>query len=233
MIISITLMAISARAEKVEFSDDELATESVLPVFDQPSTVKKRNVSVAHHIDFGASLGVGVNEAFFDMALIGFSTTYHFSEYSGIQFVGSYLSTQSSQFVGKINDVGAPPKANLQYLPPPRWYALIDYQFTPYYGKLSLTKQTVINQSLYLTGGVGIVNINGEENSFALEGGLGQNYYFSPHWGLNLDFRGLLFQGPDPLSANLGSDTKTASVSRFSKETDFNIAITVGVLFLP
>jgi outer membrane beta-barrel protein len=226
-------VAPQARAEKVEFPEEELATESVLPVFDQPSTVKKRNVSTAKRLELGGFIGAGLNEAFFDLTLFGLNVGYHFTEMSGVQFLFSAISAKSSQFVPQLNSLGTPStRLNLQYLPQPKWYSLIAYEFTPYYGKLSITKQTVINQSIYITGGVGMVNINNEENSPALVGGLGQNYYFSPKWGMKLDFKGLLFQSPDPLTANLSSDTETASTSRFSKTTNFNITITIGMTFL-
>jgi outer membrane beta-barrel protein len=221
-----------ARAEKIEFPEEELATESVLPTFDQPSAVKKRNVSTEHRLEIGGHLGAGLNEAFFDQTLFGINLGYHLTEMHGLQFTYSAISAKSSQFVPQLNEVGLPPKLNFQYLPAPKWHAMLLYEFTPYYGKLSITKQTVINQALYFVGGGGVVNINNEENSFALVAGVGQNYYFTQRFGLKLDFRGLLFQSPDPFTAVLGSDTSTASVSRFQKTTNFNISITIGAMFL-
>lgn len=231
IIFAILAAAVIARAEKVEFSDEELATESVLPVFDQPSAVKKRTVVTEKRLEFGAFVGAGLNEAFYDLTLFGFNGGYHFNETSAVQFTYALISTKSSQFVPQLNSVGSTP-LHLEYLPAPKWYALLAYEFTPYYGKLSITKQTVINQSLYVTGGVGFVNINNEENSPALVGGLGQNYWFGKRFGLKLDFKGLLFQAPNPLSANLSGDSSTASVSRFEKQVNFNIAITLGAIFL-
>lgn len=227
----VLFLSLGAQAEKVEFPEEELATESVLPVFDQPSAVKKKNVSLARHLELGGFAGAGLNEAFFDMTLFGVAATYNFTDMSAAQVIASFISAKPSQFVPQLNSVGTT-ELNLQYLPQPKWYALLVYRFTPYYGKMSITKQAVINNSLYMTGGVGMVNINNEENSPALVGGLGQNFYFGPRWGLNLDFRGLLFQSPDPLSTGMSADTKTVSVSRFRKQTNFNIAITLGLIVM-
>ncbi|MEQ1875563.1 MAG: outer membrane beta-barrel domain-containing protein [Bdellovibrionia bacterium] len=231
IIFAILAVASIAKAEKVEFSEEELAAESVLPSFDQPASVKKRTVVTERRLEVGGFIGAGLNEAFYDLALFGVNAGYHFTEVSAFQFTFSAISTKSSQFVPQLNSVGSVP-LNLQYLPAPKWYALFCYEFTPYYGKLSITKQTVINQSLYITGGVGMVNINNEENSPALVGGLGQDYWFGRKVGMKLDFKGLLFQSPNPLSADLSTSTGTASTSQFSKQVNFNIAITLGAIFL-
>ncbi|HEX4923799.1 MAG TPA: outer membrane beta-barrel domain-containing protein [Bdellovibrionales bacterium] len=231
VIFAILAAAVIARAEKVEFPEEELATESVLPTFDQPSAVKKRTVPMEKRLEVGGFLGAGLNEAFFDLTLFGVNAGYHLSDMHGIQFAFAAISAKSSQFVPQLNNVGSVP-LNLQYLPQPKWYALLLYEFTPYYGKLSITKQTVINNSVYIVGGIGTVNINNEEQSPALVGGIGQNYYFTKNFGLKLDFRGLLFQSPDPLSVDMSGATETVSTSRFQKQMNFNIAITLGAIFI-
>ena len=75
----------------------------------------------------------------------------------------------------------------------------LNYQFTAYYGKLSLSKQAVMNLSLYGLAGVGLVNWS-DAAEVGLNFGVGQKLYFSPNLALRLDLTMAIYRGPDPTS---------------------------------
>ena len=86
-----------ARAEVIQFPDEELAPESVLPVFDQPTSVKNRNVPTAGRFELGAFGGYDLTEPFFNPLTFGGTASYHFTEEHALNVVGNfYLGGASS-----------------------------------------------------------------------------------------------------------------------------------------
>lgn len=220
-----------SRADDVEIPEEELARESVLPVFDNPTAVKNRNVPLASRFEMGGFFGTAVNEAFVDQTLFGASLNYHLTEVSGIQLTAALINSQSSSYVQQLNEVFPSSPLNYQLLPKPKHFAMLSYELTPFYGKISITKQAVLNLTTYFTGGLGIVGL-GDSQTPALGLGLGQNFFFSRNWGLKIDMRGLIYQGINPVSVSLTNRTSTPSVSEYERVTTLNIAITAGVVFL-
>jgi outer membrane beta-barrel protein len=108
---------------------------------------------------------------------------------------------------------------------------MLSYELTPFYGKISLTKQAVLNLTTFFTGGLGIVGL-GDSQTPALGLGLGQNFFFGRSWGLKIDMRGLIYQGINPVSVSLTNRTSTPSVSEYERVTTLNIAISAGLVFL-
>lgn len=220
-------------AEDIEIPEEELARESVLPVFDNPAAVKNRNVPLSSRVEVGAFLGTSVNEAFIDQTLFGGSVTYHLTEVSGIQILGSMVKADSSSYVGQLNQVFASAPLNYQLLPKPKHLVLVSYELTPFYGKISITKQTVFNLTTFFTGGIGALGL-GDVNTPVLSLGLGQNFFFGKSWGLKIDMRGLIYQGINPVTPGLSltNRTTTPPVSEFERVTTLNIAITAGLIYL-
>jgi hypothetical protein len=95
------LIASVAHTEVIEFPEDELATESVLPVFDQPVGVKNRSVNTAHRFELGVEAGYDMTEPFFSPYTIGGSATYHFNEESGLNILGTYFFSHGT--TGYVN----------------------------------------------------------------------------------------------------------------------------------
>ncbi|MGE3974900.1 MAG: outer membrane beta-barrel domain-containing protein [Bdellovibrionales bacterium] len=220
-----------AADEDVEIPVEELARESVLPVFDNPTAVKNRNVSLAKHIEIGGFFGTAVNEAFVDQTLMGAWANYHLSEFSGIQFLGAVINSQSSSYVPQLNEVFPASPPNYQLLPKPKHLLLLSYELTPFYGKMSITKQTVFNLSTFFTGGVGMLGL-GDTSTPVLGLGLGQNIFFGSRWGMKIDMRGLMYQGVNPVSVSHTNRTTTPPVSEYERVMTLNIAITAGLIYL-
>jgi hypothetical protein len=75
----------TSRAEVIEFSEDELARESVLPVFDQPEAVKRRYVPFDGRFEVGAFVGATLNDPFFNTYPFGLELKYHLSNFQPIR----------------------------------------------------------------------------------------------------------------------------------------------------
>ncbi len=202
LILLIVLLCIGddALSAKIEFPDEELASESVLPVFDDPLPVKNRNVTTAKKIELTGFLGLTMNEPFTDPYNFGGMITYHFNEFHALQFYGTVFSATENDYPAQINEEtgGDPGGYDIRgKVAEPESAMMLAYKISPYYGKFSLTKQGVLNIALYGTLGIGTIQISGEQ-SVAAALGIGQKFYFTDKFSLVADLRILGFTGPDP-----------------------------------
>jgi outer membrane beta-barrel protein len=231
-IIVMSFMTVSARAEVIEFPEEELATESVLPVFDTPDAVKNRTVVTSGRFEVGGQAGYNLTEAFFQPLSIAGTATYHINEEHGINFFGSSFISGVTQYTNDLNPPpGSTQNLNLQYAPRPKWMVLGNYQYTGFYGKLSLTKNYIMNLSLYGLAGIGAIYI-GDKAFPVASFGLGQKFYLSRQLALRFDLRALLYQGPNVLSKNLSQATGEQSASIFDTRFIVGSMLTVGAIWL-
>jgi outer membrane beta-barrel protein len=197
-----------AKADVVEFSDEELSRESVLPVFDQPEAVKKRVVPTYQRIEAAAYLGLSLNDAFINTVPVGVDVEYHLTEIHALGLNAAYFITSASSYVTQIQQQvpGAVliPFANN---PAPQFMLLGEYEFTPFYGKISVTKQGVANLNIGGTIRAGMLFSTPTESSPVIGIGLNQRFFITRNFGLKLDLQALLYQKTDiiaiPASKNL------------------------------
>jgi outer membrane beta-barrel protein len=228
------IFTVPARAEVIQFPEDELAAESVLPIFDQPDAVKSRMVQTKNRVELGVSGGYSLTEAFFNPVSMGLNATYHFNEEHGFNFYYDYFFGGQSDYGKQLNPIpNTTPaiNANLQYAPSPKFLALANYQYTGYYGKLSLSKETVMNLGLYGLGGLGVIAI-GDATKPVASIGLGQKFYFDSRFALRFDLRFLAYRGPDALSRALDKKTTEQTASYFDEKTVFESLLTFGAVYL-
>ena len=203
--IGFWLLCVSAKAdvEKIEFSDEELAQESVLPVFSKTSVVKNRLVKTDGR--FAAALGLGLNlgEPLYDPLVFNLNLTYHLNEVSAVN-VNLIMSQNGLSNMGTDLQEGrglTGRNFDASRAPSPELFTFLNYQYTGYYGKVSITKQTVMNLMLYGLLGIGTVSF-GDSQSVALNAGVGQKFYFTNNFALRFDLSLALYEGPDPTQPN-------------------------------
>lgn len=222
-----------ASAETIQFPTEELATESVLPVFDQPTSVKNRLVSLSKRIELGLLMGYALTEPFYNPFQIGGTLSYHINEDHGINLFGSTFMQGLSSEASQLNPIPNSPgiNANLQYGPAPKYLAIASWQYSAFYGKLSLTKDYVMNLHLYGLLGAGMFGI-GDSSVPVVSVGLGQKFYFTPSLAFRFDLRVLGYQGPDPLSIRLDNKTSVQPSSAFDKKVFIEGLLNVGVSYM-
>ncbi len=222
--------AIIAEAEEISFTDEELARESVLPVFDRSTATKRRNVTTEGKIDLGAYAGLNLNEAFFSQSSFGLMTSYHFSELRAIHFTfhawTSGLSNYASQ-LQKKNDT----RLDLYKAPEPKYYFLLDYERKFFYGKMSLAKNWISNLIIFASGGGGGITI-GEKLYPVVSVGIGESIYWTRNFSTRLDLRLLSYMAPDYLSKNLKSESGSVPASEFDTHLTFGMILTFGFVYL-
>jgi outer membrane beta-barrel protein len=216
--------------EKIEFPEEELATESVLPIFDNSRGVLNRNVVTEGRFEFGGGAGLALNEPFYNPLHFQLQGTYHFDELHAVNVIGMFLMSGPSSYGDQLKS--APTNFDPSLAPAPSSILMINYQLTAFYGKISLTKKSVMNLSLFGTAGAGVLGLDSGTQLPALNIGFGQKFYFNPNLALRLDFRFVGYQGPDATSQPLNPGTAKPAESAFDDELFFNTYISGGLVFL-
>jgi outer membrane beta-barrel protein len=200
---SVVFVSLSAWAETIEFPEEELATESVLPVFDKKVVVRERAIKTAGHFEVGGGMGLNLVEPLYSQNVFSLTASYHLTELHGINVYALFLSDE-------LSGAGADLKAGKGLTGGNKFDAsraptidnmfFANYQFTAYYGKISITKQNTMNLSLYGTAGLGMVNWT-DSSDVGLDFGIGQKLYFTENLGLRFDLMMAVYQGPDPTAS--------------------------------
>lgn len=195
MIILVSTFAHAA--EEVEVPDDELAKESVLPVFDNVVSVKNRNVTTEGRFDIGIFGGLALTEPIANTTKFGIEVNYHMNENHSLGGMFSANSTGLSKDAqGLKNDFGL----DFNRAPKPQSTMMLDYNYSPFYGKMSVTKDGVMNTTIYGSGALGIVKY--EHKSFpAIAIGIGERFYFNHSFSLKVDLRLFAHQAPIPFQS--------------------------------
>ena len=240
----ILFSAFSAFGVTIDFPEEELATESVLPLFDNPEAVKSRLVPTEGRWELGFDGGFAMNEPFFKTIRYGAHLGYHIDETHGLTFVAQLYQ----QGLNNNGEAIYKPEDNIDirmdFAPQNQYNVFLNYQITPYYGKISVTKGMVMNLSLYGYAGLGAVGIGSTntENSLAMNLGFGQKFYMSKNWGFRADLGLVVYQGPNYIQADTplldnpddsGDDIQgEVSPSRFEKITNFDLQLSFSFIFL-
>lgn len=225
-------------AEKMAFPEEELARESVLPKFDVPNSVRNRNIVVAGKFELGGFFGKITDEAVYNQNQFGFLGTYHLNEVHGVNLsyailgsgVGDYSKTLKNSTVG----------LDLSKTFGPKSVALVSYQLTAFYGKLSILKNLVVNTHIYGLAGVGSVMYDGY-TALAFDFGLGQRFYFTKNFALRFDLKFVRYSGPNPIYGPPGKspvqsrielESGNLKINNFESTNYMLTHITGGLVFL-
>ena len=215
----------SSEAVDIRFPDEELASETVLPLFEPEHMVLNRNITLKYRFEAGAGGTFGLDEPFyFPFYATGFASFY-LSEVHGLSLTGTWLppyySSAGDDLAGKdpnniicdkeekdeqdqiLRDASGKVSClkykllDVHRLPYPQLMFFFNYQYTPYYGKISLTKKIVMNLSLYAFAGPGMIVFNENTRLFAFNMGIGQRIYLLRHLALRTDIGFYGYYGPD------------------------------------
>ncbi|MBX7231196.1 MAG: outer membrane beta-barrel domain-containing protein [Bdellovibrionales bacterium] len=230
----VLLGSLGAQAEVIEFPEEELASETVLPVFDKVRSVLNRNVQTTGHFEVGGGGGLSLNEPFYNPYHFTGLATYHFTDQHAVNLVGTFYMSGLNSYGEQLKkgeglrggQTFDPSKA-----PTPQWMVLGSYQFTAYYGKLSLSKQNIMNIALFGMVGAGVIQTGGISNP-VLNLGLGQNFYFTPRLAARFDLRLLVYSGPDATTVQLDTAGARPSESAFDKALFFSTDLSLGLVYL-
>ena len=181
-------------APDLELPQEELAKETVLPVFDRVEMVRMRKVKTSGKWEFSGNYSWMMSEPIFDTARLGFSAYKHTSEEKawGAQFY--YYSTGLSDYAKQLNKQYT---LNYNRAPKPEYGFFADYNAKLFYGKMSISKNSTMNTHLL---GLFSLGMTKYENQMypGMTAGVGYKFYFSPNISLRTDLRLFIHQAPIP-----------------------------------
>lgn len=217
-------------AAEMNVPQDELAHESVYPVFDNPVAVRNRNIQDHDTFDLGIFGGAAITEPISNTTSLGLAANYHFSEVHSLGLVYYKNSTGLSKDAqGLKNDFGL----DFSRAPYPEYSLIADYNYKMFYGKLSVTKNGVMNTSIYVSGAAGIIKyVNKAYPTIA--GGIGERFYFNNHLSLKLDLRLFVNNAPSPFKSGAlreGVDP-VPSYDSFEDKLKFTTNLEIGLNYL-
>jgi outer membrane beta-barrel protein len=219
-------------SEKIDFPEDELAQETVLPKFDRPDVVKRRNITTEGRFEFGGYYGWNILEPIQNQSKAGFNLGYHLTEESA--FMVNYAHWMSGLNTQYTNGLAENPN-NLDFTRAPQLKSSIfaHYEWKIFYGKISFTKQGVLNLSTYPIFGAGITSYE-HKNYYGADFGIGQKFYFGKSVALRADFKLQYSQKPSPFLQGKMRDTDTPvpAPEDFKDKWDLGTILDVGISFL-
>ena len=228
-------LSFHAMAADVDVPEDELAQETVYPIFDNPVSLKNRNVRDFKTMDVGIFGGLALKEPIQSTTKIGFTASYHFSEVHSLGFSYAKNNTGLSRDAQGLKD-----DFGLDYSRAPSldYTLMADYNFKLFYGKLSITKNTVMNTSVYFSGSGGIVKFS-HKSYPAVALGVGEKFYFDNHWALKLDLKFFANNAPIPFKANAlktdaskGPVDPVPSYDSFDERLTYTTNLEIGLNYL-
>ncbi len=201
-------------ATDIELPPEELAKETVLPVFDRVEMVRARHIRTAGKWEVGGDFSWAMSEPIFNTTRFGLSVYKHTSEEDawGVQFF-SY-SSDLSDYAKQLHKTFG---LNYNRAPKPQFGVFADYNMKLFYGKISLSKNTTMNTHLMALFSLGATKW---ENKTYPGGtvGVGYKFYFSKSLSLRTDLRLFIHQAPIPFKR--GAITDGTSGSTYTSPPD-------------
>lgn len=227
IILALVLHRAAFAAEVINLPPEELAKESVLPVFDNPVSVRNRNVVTTGRFDIDVFYGYAMTEPIANVSKLGLGIYYHLNEDHAFGVFYTNNMSGLSDYAKQIEGAPSGTPLDLSKVPLPKSSIMGDYNLKAFYGKMSLTKSLVLNTVLYGSGSLGLIQY--EHKSYpAAALGMGQKFYFNKDWALRFDLRLYAHQGPVPFVAG-GVPT---SFDQFSERMMFATNLDVGLSYL-
>lgn len=222
-------------ADVVELPQEELATESVLPVFDKPVSVKNRNVITAKRWDADVFYSYAMTEPIANVSKFGLAFYYNINEDHAL---GLMLAKNFSGLSSYADQLHSQYGLDFSRAPQPQSSYLLDYNIKAFYGKMSLSKSVVFNTLMYGSLSAGAIQYQNKTYP-AIAVGLGEKFFFSKQWALRFDLRLYANQAPIPFLANAlhdGSAGHTAdptpSYADFKERLTYTTTLDVGLSYL-
>lgn len=194
------------KAGEIRFPEEELAPESVLPVFEKNNqATMNRRVQLKYKLGVNSSFAGRMDEPFLHPFTVMGALEFFFNETHGVRFSGLYFWPGLSHNGLKIESVYSSFKP--EKIHHPQFGFFFSYALAPFYGKISLAKNIVTNLNLSMSLGLGALALDLDYRRYASDlrwtpAGwvelnqkifIGRRFYF--HGVLNF----LIYYAPNPV----------------------------------
>ena len=228
-----------SRAVEVRFPEEELESESILPIFEHNANVTmNRRVQMKYKLNLSGSAAHRLDEPFYARFGVFGSLGFGISEVHGVRIFGGYfqpgLSSLGEQFQ-LVSDLKTKQqkKFNVSFAPHPRYAFFVDYALTFFYGKISFSKSVVAHLNTSFAAGLGglaLVQQFSRNSDYseaqwvpAVHLALNQKVFLTKQFYLQggLDFIG--YYGPNPVNNDIVNNSRAIRYDQFDSTYIFRI----------
>ena len=184
-----------------------------------------RNVTLSKRLEGGVSVSFGLDEPFYFPVYITGLLAFYISEVHGVSLTRQPGFPPLKEAPFGVDGLGwdglklkypKQPKVepiDVWKVPYPQMMGFLNYQYTPFYGKISVAKKIVTNLSIYGFAGPGIIMFSEGTVKPAGNMGVGLKIYFNRWLALRGGLRFYSYYGPAPAKVPLKSQTSSLSYS--------------------
>ena len=208
LVLFLFFAALPAWPAKIRFPDEELARETVLPLFQPVRAALRRNISLKYRFALSGGAAWGLDEPFYSIFYGEGRASFYWTETIGVNIQVIFIPPVLSAAGQKLRDEGVVVQQqgsgsqksffDAQKLLHPYIMTFINLQYTPFYGKISLAKQWAMNLSIYTRFGPGLIVFNEGTKLPSFNLGIGKMIFLNRFFALNGDLGFYSYYGPDP-----------------------------------
>ncbi len=199
-------------AKEIRFPDEELAPESVFPVFENNKKVTmNRRVQLKNKLGISGSFLGRMDEPFLHAFTFSGAVEFFFNETHGVRISSLYFWPGLSHIglaiseTKKLKTVFDPGKVHH-----PQFGFFLSYVLAPLYGKISLATNVVTNLNLSIYFGLGALALDLDYNryqsdvrwTYAALVGFNQKVFIGRRFYLHGSLNFLIYHAPNPIWCN-------------------------------
>ena len=210
--------------------DDELPSESVIPITDNSSSVLSKRVTFAKRFQIDLGTGSVLDEPLINSSYFVFRGSYYTAEEYSFGLGGRSRFGGKTTYSQQLNEGTA--QLEFERAPAPTESYFVSFGYNFYYGKLSLGKSLVIPASTKLDTDFGMQTFGSSSKPF-LQSAVTQSFYLNRHISIGLSIGLSLAQTYDSTSVNIRSTQPVPSESAFSTKMQTNqyLSLNLSTIF--
>ncbi|MBC7464833.1 MAG: outer membrane beta-barrel domain-containing protein [Bdellovibrio sp.] len=229
--VSFVIFGLTAKAEEIKFNDDVLPTESVMPKLDSVDAVRNRLLSHKGRFEIGLDYLWAIDELFFNTSLYGFQAYYHLSNDIGLGFKYYQYGSGTNDYGKQFEQATAGNAMKFDRAPAPKSIAALSLLNRIMYGKISVTKETILPFIVNIEYDLGL-NKYGDKTMLYSAVGLSHKIYFQKNIGVGLTYHLQVHEVPNPVSVSIKENSPVPAESDFTKKVQISQSIALGLSYL-
>jgi outer membrane beta-barrel protein len=182
--------------------------------------VQNRQYSKKNRLSLQGSFGTVSSDPFLTVRSLGGSLGYHFSESFGIVGVYKKFLVSDSSYLSDLQSglvTGTPSTANTNR---PNSYYGGEVEWSPLYGKISLSGASIVHYDAHLLLGAGMTNTDSGKD-FTPSIGAGPEFYLGNSFAVRLDYRFSMYKENVP-------ETQLVSRPTVYSRTNYSHSVALG-----
>ena len=179
---------VSAEAQKTEGTEPE--SENKKKLSDRIKSVQRKVFLKRQRVEVFPFFGLDLNDPFYQHFVLGASVGFHLADSMSVELRGGGVIGSVEQDAIKF----VRQETDSLIVDPPQFKAHVDLDFNwaPFYGKISLLGEGILHFDTYVTAGPGIFATDAGINP-AMNVGLGQRYFINDWLVTRVELRDYLF----------------------------------------